>query len=253
MRALTFILCLALLGGCQTTGSGRDADKSDRRADLHYQLGLDALNKGNLPRAFDELLQAEHLAPERTDVLDALGLAWRLRGDLEKAEAYYRRALKLNPAPATYNNYGSLLLQQGRAKEAEAYFREALGDPRYRRPDLAYINLGDALLAQDRFNDAIAAYRQAKVLNPQQETARLREAEAYVRYHRPRFAQAMYETILRERPGFRPAIQALLALLEEGGHLVEAREQLKHFLGVTSDPLDRAWAEQELARISIHD
>ncbi len=229
---------------CQSNPSRPFSEAKEKQIESHYRLGLDALNKNNLPKAFEELLHAEHLDPERADTLDAMGYAWQLRGDLQKSLAYYKRAIVNHPAPRTFNNYGTLLLVMKKPKQAEVEFRKALDDPRYKRPDFAYINLGDALLMQDRLNDAIAAYRQARLLNPQQELSRLKEAAAYIQYKRPAFAKAMYETILRDDPGNRAALEGLLPLLRVRHEMNEAYRQLQIFIKRSREPLDRAWAEE---------
>ena len=84
------------------------------------------------------------------------------------------------------------------------------------------------------------------MVNPKQDLSRLKEAEAYLRYNRPAYARALYETMLRERPGYRPALQGLVALLLESGEKAEAKKQLEKFRDITSVPVDRAWAEEEL-------
>jgi len=240
---MVFALSLSACAGKQNKSTEKGTPK---QVESHYLLGLDALNKNNLPKAFDELLHAERLNPRRTDILDALGVAWRLRGDLQKSHDYYTRAIAIEPSPRIYNNFGILLLTMQKPKEAEKAFRSALDDPRYNRPDIAYINLGDALLMQDRFNDAIAAYRQARLINPLPELSRLKEASAYVKYNRPAFAQAMYETILRDSPANLQALQGLLPLLQKNREPGLMREHLQTFIRQTPEPLDRAWAEEQL-------
>jgi len=245
----TLLFIVATFSAC-TTVTSVSPELQTKRVDIHYQLGIDALNKRNMPKAFEELLRAESIAPHRSDVLAALGYAWQLRGDLDKASAYYLRAIKHHPSSATYNNYGGLLLRMNKPKLAEKYFRKALDNPRYPHPDIAYINLGDALLLENRFNEAIAAYRQARILNPFQETSRIREAQAYVRYDRIAYAKALYETILRDRPGNRQALEGLLDVLRKEGNTSEVRKQLKRFHKLASDPLDKAWAEEKIKRLS---
>ncbi len=240
------LVALVSLSACQTIPAHPSSASIEKQIESHFRLGLDALNKNNLPKAFKELLHAESLDPKRTEVLDALGYAWQLRGNLEKSLAYYKRAIANQPTARTYNNYGTLLLAMKEAKKAEAAFRKALDDPRYNRPDYAYINLGDALLMQDKFNDAIAAYRQARLLNPHQELSRLKEAAAYMQHKRPAFAKAMYETILRDSPGNKPALENLLPLLKAEHELTEVRRQLQMFIKRSSEPLDRAWATETL-------
>jgi len=254
MKNKTFFLFILLLftavfSACSTV-TPVSPELQAKRVKVHYQLGIDALNKGNLPKAFEELLHAESLNPNRSDVLAALGYAWQVRGNLDKANDYYQRAIKHNPSSATYNNYGGLLLRMNKPKLAEKYFRIALNDPRYAHPDIAYINLGDALLLEDRFNEAIAAYHEARILNRFQEISRIKEAQAYVHYKRITYAKALYETILRDKPGNRQALEGLLDLLRKEKNIPEIKTQLNRFHQLTSDPLNKAWAEEELKRLS---
>ncbi len=239
-------ICILTLAGCTTIKPELSPERKARSADIHYQIGIEALRKQQLPKAFLELRTALDLAPDRSDILDAMGLAWRMRGDLDKAGDYYERAMDNDPAPRTYNNYASLLLQKKQPGKAEKYLRQALKFPTYRNPDTAYINLGDALLAQGKFNEAIAAYRQASRLNNQQTFSRLKEAEAFNRYHRPEFALAVYETLLMERPGNRAAMEGMIALLVKSDRKYEAIKRLEHFRDITSLPMDRAWAQETI-------
>lgn len=243
------LLSLSVLAACQTIEPEPDAESKAKSAEIHYQLGIEAIRLNHLPKAFEELDTAYNLAPERSDILDATGLAWRLRGDLDKAEDYYRKALRHNPGPATYNNYGNLLLQKKKWKKAEKNFRRALDFPTYRNPDTAYINLGDSLLGQNKFNEAISAYRQASLLNKHQTESRLREAEAFILYHRHEFALAVYEKLLGEQPAHRLAMEGMIKLLIKSGRQREAMNHLEHFVDVSSDPMDKAWAKELLHKL----
>lgn len=243
------LLAISFITACADTPKRPTEESINKQVESHYLLGLDALEKNNLPKAFEELMHAEKLDPNRADILDALGYAWRLRGDLDKSYAVYNRALSLAPTSRIWNNYGTLLLVMHKPKKAEAAFRKALDDPRYPHPDYAYINLGDALLMQDRLTDAIAAYRQARLLNPHEDLSRLKEAAAYSSHGRPTFAIAMYETILRDSPANKPALAGLVPLLEKQGYGHEAQQRLKDFIKATPEPMDRAWAEELLKEL----
>lgn len=247
---LKLLLILALLlGGC-AGGNSVKKEIQQKKARIHYELGIDALNKGVLPKAFDELMQSDADLPNQPEVQDALAYAWRLRGDLKKSEKLYRKSLRLDPdAPSTHNNYASLLLQMKRYKDAESEARKALSDPRYPNQHLAYLNLGDALLAQDKFNEAISAYRQAAAFVPGNPLPKLKEAEAYIHYERYNYAEALLQTMLRNQPDDRQAAAMLVNLYQKQGKLPEARKTLKTFAGKATNDLDRAWAKDELDRL----
>jgi len=252
MKKGLILVLWCCLTACQSLTPPHVQETYDGRAESHYRLGVHALqmhsHKNNLlPKAFKELLIAEKYAPKRADILDALGYAWSLYGNLDKAEKYYVRALKLSSDASIHNNYGGLLLKQGHPIEAEKHFRKALEDPRYEKAFLTYINLGDALLEQSRFSDAIPAYRQARLLNPNQEVSRVKEAEAYVRYRMDGHAKALYETIVRENPIYRWALQGFLNLLRQSGDIAKMRLYLRKFREKTHIPADQLWADQQLA------
>ncbi|RMH52469.1 MAG: tetratricopeptide repeat protein [Zetaproteobacteria bacterium] len=244
MIRLLPLLTAALLAGCAATHE-QQMEKAAREGELHYEMGVNALRSGDIPVAFRELMRAQKLRPDDAEVTAALALAWRLRGDLHKAEALYRKALAIKPTPAMHNNFGNLLLQMGRPAEAERQFRIALDDPRYTRQDLAFINLGDALAAQGRYDAAIAAYRKARIINPHQHTSRLREAEAFLASKRKPYAVALLLTMLRADPADREALQMVLPLLG-AEQRPEAERLLRRFIEAATNEADRAWAKAQL-------
>jgi len=242
--------CAALLVSCQTSGEKIDPDKNNKRAKFHYQIGLDALNRGQLPKAFDELMQSDALLPDQPDTLEALAYAWRLQGNASKSEALYKQVITISPSPSVYTNYGSLLVSLKRFEEAKVILNKALEDPRYRNQYMAFLLLGDALLGQGDIEGAIQKYRKASMMNPNQKVlSQLKEAHAYTVSGRLNYAQALYETLLRKDPILRPALEPLLALLEKRSDLDAARQHLAKYIEKESDPLNRAWASDELTRL----
>jgi len=243
------LLCSLLVVGCQSASKAAEEEKSAKSAKLHYQIGVDALYRGDLPRAFDELMTADSLNPNQPEVLDALAFAWRLRGEPDKSEMMYKKALRHGGGSTTHTNYGSLLVQMGHYEEAEKELRKALDDPRYGRQYVALINLGDALAGQKRYDEAVNIYRRAHLLEPNGNEARLREAEVYILQERFNYAQALYLTMLRAAPADRPTLEAALRLLEKRHDYSTAIKLLQSFLEHTRSDLDRGWASDELIRI----
>jgi len=246
-----FILCATLtLSACQSSGVQKQNEADiKKRASLHYSLGIDALHKGFIPKAFEELMLADSIDPKNAATLDAIAYSWRLRGNQKEAKKYYQRAIRYNPAPATRNNYGSLLVEMGEYKEAVKQLKLALDDPRYNKQDLAFTNLGDAYVGLQDYENAIAAYRKAQLIAPRWTYPKLREASAYVAMKRPNYAQALYETILRSEPTNQQALQGLIALLQKKGENDAIKNHLQAFIKHTTDPLQKAWAKDELAQL----
>ncbi len=252
IRTALTLLMLISLTACATAGKVDHADKQAKLANIHYQLGIDALGKqGMLPKAFDELMKSNEILPNRPEVLDALAYAWLLRGDMKKSEAFYLRAIHHGAGAATFNNYANLLNRMKRYPDAEKTVRKALADPRYPNQDLAFINLGDALLGQQKYDDAIKAYLQARVFNPDSTLVNIRLAHAYFKYGKLQESRALYEIIIRKQPENRQAVEGLISVLEQQNDAAAARQILSRFSHQqTVSPLDRAWALRELDRIN---
>ncbi len=250
-RRVIILLLVMVLTACSTAINKIDApDKQAKLANIHYQLGVDALGKqGMLPKAFDELMESNKLLPNQPVVLDALAYAWLLRGDMKKSESFYLRAIHHDAGAATFNNYANLLNRLKRYPEAEKLARKALADPRYPNQDLAFINLGDALLGQKKFDAAIKAYLQARVFNPGSDLVNLRLAHAYFKHGKLRESRVLYEIMIRKQKDNRQAVEGLLNVLEQQKDTAAARQILNRFSQQTTAPLDRAWALSELNRI----
>jgi len=248
-RSFITVICTSLLISCQTMSSNIDPDTKSKQAKLHYQIGLDSLQRGQLPKAFDELIQSNDLEPNKGETLEALAYAWRLQGNMKKSESFYKRVIAIGGTPSTYTNYGSLLVSVKRYKEAEVLLRKALEDPRYRKQYLALILLGDALSGQNHPEEAIKSYRRSAMMNPKQNLSQLKEAQLYVKTGRLNYAQALYETMLRKQPTLRPALEDLIALLIKRSDIDTARKHLANYIEKEKDPLNRAWANDELIRL----
>ena len=248
MSKFILLVCVALSFSACSSGK-YTPEKQQKLTKLHYQMGIDALNKGLLPKAFKELLEADKIQPGQAKVEDALAYAWRVRGDLDKSERYYKKALAHESRASTQNNYASLLIQMKKYKQAEKLLRQALEDPRYPNQDLVFMNLGDAMLGQGLFNDAIDAYRKAQRFRPNQILPKMKEAAAYIRFNRLNYARALYETLLRKNEGNRLIAEGLLSVLKKQNDLPAARAMLKTYRHQSSNDLDKAWAEDELAGI----
>jgi len=94
-----------------------------------------------------------------------LGLQLQQAGDLDRAEAAYRKAMALNNAdPMLYNNLGVVLYTQGKMAEAAALYQKAIKlSPNLA---LAHNNLGVTLNASERHEEAVPAFTKAIALNP---------------------------------------------------------------------------------------
>jgi len=246
------LVCLSiLLSSCASNPHQEiDANKRDKLAYIHYQLGIDALGKeGMLPKAFDELMESDTILPKQAHVLDALAYAWLLRGDLKKSESYYLKALQHGASASIYNNYASLLNRLEQYPQAEKNARKALDDPRYPNQDLAFINLGNALLGKHQYPEAIKAFQQAKLFNASNALPDYRIAYTYYKQDKLREARLLYEALIRKQQGNRNAVEGLISVLNKQHDSNRARVILNAFAQQATSPLDKAWALNQLDRL----
>ncbi|MDX8396756.1 MAG: hypothetical protein R8K49_00390 [Mariprofundaceae bacterium] len=249
-RIFLYLGILLWLSSCQGNSHSVDKDLQQAKlAKIHYQIGLDALHKNRLPKAFEELMLSNKQLPGQIEVLDALAYAWRIRGDLEKSEAFYKQALATDSSPSTHTNYGSLLVALKRYQEAEVQLHLALNDPRYRKQFISLINLGDAQLGLKKFDEAITSYHNANLINPDQTLPQIKQAEVYRQLKRYNYAQAIYKSILQKQPTHRQALEGLLQLLKKSSDLTTARQYLTAYIERVQDPLARAWASDKLTAL----
>lgn len=170
--------------------------------------GNEQLARGDLAGALASYRAAEKLLPEDEDVFYNLGIALTRAGQTNEAIAAYETALKLFPDYAeAHNNLGNLLLRAGRVDEAVEHFRAAITT----LPDYAtaHNNLGNALRLAGWTNEALEHFARAVALNTNYWEARFNLATLYRETGRPDEAAREYREVLRLRPDFAPAAQAL--------------------------------------------
>jgi tetratricopeptide (TPR) repeat protein len=110
--------------------------------------------------------------PDNVRALVNLGNAYNEAGMTARAIETFRQALAKNPNfAAAHNNLGAALLKQGKFKEAETHFREAIRiqtpmGKEFRNLANAHFNLGKALAGMRRDEEALEAFRAAVRVNP---------------------------------------------------------------------------------------
>jgi len=143
---------------------------------LHQQKGTPAIAE---PWLREAVAMHEQIGPESADLassLNNLAIVRQARGDLDEAEAFFRRSLELDRAArgprhpyvaSTMNNLALLLRARGRLEDAEPIMREILDlrretvgvdHPYYA---IGLNNLAVVLRERGRLDDAEALYREA--------------------------------------------------------------------------------------------
>lgn len=108
--------------------------------------------------ALAKFLEADVKNPNDPVVFNNIGLVYKKKNDLSRAEAFYKKALVVKPNyPECLNNLGVLKGAGGDPLEAAVYLKKAISaEPTY--PD-AYFNLGVLNDGEGNFREAISNYK----------------------------------------------------------------------------------------------
>jgi type IV pilus biogenesis/stability protein PilW len=170
--------------------------KEREAAEIHYQLGAEALRSGRREEAMREFDTALRANQEHALSYLGRGIGFQYFGKTEEAERDYRKALQLDPQLSdAHNALGQLLAVTNRLEQALAEFDLALGNMLYREAYVAHCNKGQALHQLGRREEGLAEFKRCLTLAPrycrghrelgriQLEQGRVKEAlESFARY-----------------------------------------------------------------------
>jgi Tfp pilus assembly protein PilF len=167
-KALALVgLAFLLAAGCAS--SERQETVSQKKGDIYFSAGTEALENGNSTEALASLQEAVRFLPKSASAWNNLGLAFAAKGEDARAEESLKKSLTLDPKFTDARaNLGALYIKTKKMKEAERQLKEALKDlvyPRlaqvhynlatiyagWRRPLLAEQQLKLALRADDKY------------------------------------------------------------------------------------------------------
>jgi type IV pilus assembly protein PilF len=244
MRCFTLMIfsCAALLA-C----AAAPTPEMQKEAVARMQMGMTYLEQRNLPSAMRELTKASELDSYNPEIDVALGLAYRTRGDLGKAEEYFRKALGKRPDYAeAHNNLGIVLSQLGRGDEAIREFEAAASNVLYTTPEGAYYNMGEEFRRRRDMKKAEEMYRRSIAMND-------RYVESYLRLALLQGDRGQWEDAARTleacvavdpayAPGWLDLGRAYLSL----GRQQDAHKAFRNALTNTADPALRKQASDSL-------
>lgn len=167
LKQFIIVLLIMSLTACSVFSRSRVPVNGPQAADTNVQLGLAYLQNGDVQRAHQKLLLAEEQAPGSLQAQGAMGYFLESTGSLPSAEAYYRRAVALNPkSGAAQNNYGAFLCRRGSYSKADQHFLLALQDPNYLNTAQVYENAGLCAMQIPDTKKARGYFIQAITQNP---------------------------------------------------------------------------------------
>jgi predicted O-linked N-acetylglucosamine transferase (SPINDLY family) len=199
----------------------------------HDHLGLVLRRQGRLDEALAHHREAVRLQPGLVTAHCNLALALQEQGRLDEAAASLERAVALGSAPPDVYvtacvALGNVYQRMGREDAAVASYRQALSV----RPDnvKAYNDLGYALQRQGKFAEAAACYRHALRLDPGYALAHVNLAFLLTQEGRPDEAEAPCREALRLGPDLPEAHSTLAVVLLGQGRVEEALAACEHAL-----------------------
>ncbi|EWH12346.1 type IV pilus biogenesis/stability protein PilW [Catenovulum agarivorans DS-2] len=168
-QAFIITISAALIAGCvsQKTYVGSDKPVVEKQstpveaAKNRIALGLTYLKKGNAAQAKFNLDKALGFAPDLPEAHYSLAYYYQVVGEIEKADAAYKRVVSLDRKNGdALNNYGAFLCQQGKYQQAKEHFLQAVAIDSYIRVAQTYENLGLCLYdsGEEKYRDEVEKY-----------------------------------------------------------------------------------------------
>ncbi len=143
-------------------------EKEQQGAEIHYNLGVNAQQAGDMRGALAEFETALNMDPGFAEAHNAIALLlYNAFNKPDDAISHFNRALEIRPGYSEAKvNLGVVLSQQGRYEPAIKLFEEALNDMRYATPYFAEGNLGWALYKKGDTRMALDHIRAAVTIEP---------------------------------------------------------------------------------------
>jgi type IV pilus assembly protein PilF len=158
-----WLLALALMG-CKHVPTEQERSG----AEIHYEIGLQAQQMGNVQEAYKELQKSLELDPDYPEAHNAIGILLHLAFNRpEEAVAHYQKALEARPDfSEAKTNLANVYLAQARYDEAIKLYESALNDMLYATPYIAQGNIGWALYKKGETARAVQSIKAAVTTNP---------------------------------------------------------------------------------------
>lgn len=188
--------------GCQTTTSGTIVKKDpEKAAKVRTQLAAEYIRTGDLDaakRALDQALEAGARDSTANMMMGVLLQQEGSKENMEKADAYFKRAISIDSKNAqARNNYGTYLFQMERYNEAIEQLRIAGASLGYDQRFRALENLGRTYMKVGDVANAEKSFKQALTVNRDSVISMLELAEIFYLQRNIPSASQLYEQYVR--------------------------------------------------------
>lgn len=160
-------LLLAACGSAAPRASTSAPGSAPSAAEVQVGLAQGYLRQGRLDIAMDRANRALALDPRLPAAHTVAAIIYQRVGDDEAAGRHYAKAADLAPRSGdALNNYGTFLCERGDYDRADALFDRAIKDPFYRTPGVAMANRGSCAIKAGRLDDGERWLRAALEIDP---------------------------------------------------------------------------------------
>ena len=210
LKISPLIVACALIGACESLpstnsnvgGSVYRETELAARARAHTDLGAAYYQQHKLEIALDEFARAAEIDPNYGQAYNGLGLVFAALGEDVKADANFKKAIQVQPnSSESHNNYGSFLCARKRYDESIPQFLEAVKNPLYATPNLAYANAGICSARKNDTKNAEIYLNKALQIEPLTHSAAQALAEIQFKRGEAGMAQKTLQNALISTPG----------------------------------------------------
>ncbi|RYY03349.1 MAG: type IV pilus biogenesis/stability protein PilW [Gammaproteobacteria bacterium] len=206
-NVLMCVLVSVFLFGCvseQVKGKEKKAPDKAKALELHVQMALGYVEKGNRESARIHLTKAFDIDKNSAPATNAMAMLYQLEGEPALAEENFKLAIKRDKnLTAAHNNYGIFLYNQKRYQEAFTQFELAAADLGYVNRSQALTNVGKAALKIGKDARAQSAFEHACILDRKNSDAFIELAD--INFQNKEYAEAkrnldVYESLVSSSP-----------------------------------------------------
>ena len=139
-----FCTVALVFSGCVSQVQKEKSDENLKaRARAHTDLGAIYFQQKQFEVALEEFNQATKIDPSFGLAYNGLGLVYAALRQDDIANMHFKKAIIIEPSNSeSHNNYGSFLCARSRYDESIKEFLEAVKNPLYATPAVAYTNAG---------------------------------------------------------------------------------------------------------------
>lgn len=167
-RRLAAVAAVLLLGAAPVAGAQDQPTDREKAAAVNAELAITYMKQNNLRAAREKADKALEQNPRSPEVQMAAGFVYDRLGEDRKAGGHFEQAVKLGGKdnPDVLNNAAVFQCRKGSKRRGEELFLQAAASPLYRMPEVAFANAGHCARADGRPKDAERYFREALARRP---------------------------------------------------------------------------------------